>query len=303
MAAEETAAKGSVKLFGQHMSKKTLGVAALVGVGVIGYAYYRKSKGASSASTATTATTDPATGYPYGSAEDTAALAAQDSGTNTNLSGVGSYGAIDPNTGIPYAQEVATGGGGATGTGTTTTTASITNAQWEQEAISDLEAGGVAQSVINDAESGLPRYLAKLKLSSGQATAVQMAVGLAGPPPEGGPFSIIPAAPAPIPFPPKKPAAKPKEPAGLKVTTLDARTATVAWAKDTGATSYTVQRSGKGADTVGDVTSHTFGDLDPDKRYTFTVTAKNSAGDSPAAHGSFTTKKAAATPHPGPIRK
>jgi LysM repeat protein len=208
MAAEETAAKGSVKLFGQHMSKKTLGVAALVGVGVIGYAYYRKSKGASSASTATTATTDPATGYPYGSAEDTAALAAQDSGTNTNLSGVGSYGAIDPNTGIPYAQEVATGGGGATGTGTTTTTASVTNSQWEQEAISDLEAGGVAQSVVNDAESGLPRYLAKLKLSSGQATAVQMAVGLAGPPPEGGPFSIIPSAPAPIPFPPKKPVSK-----------------------------------------------------------------------------------------------
>jgi hypothetical protein len=65
-----------------------------------------------------------------------------------------------------------------------------TNAEWEQEAIADLQDGGVSQATVNDAESGLPRYLAHLTLSSAQAAAVQMAVGLAGKPPEGGPFSI-----------------------------------------------------------------------------------------------------------------
>jgi hypothetical protein len=211
--------KGTVKIAGQHLSKKTLMIAGLVGAGVIGYAYYRKSKSSGSAASTTTAGTDPATGYPYGSPEDTAALAAQTAGTNTNLSGAGAYGAIDPNTGIPYAQEVASGGGA--GGSSTTAAASVTNSQWEQEAISDLEAGGVAQNVVSDAEAGLPRYLAKLSLTSGQATAVQMAVGLAGPPPEGGPFNIIPAAPTPITA-PKKPGPKPK-PKPSKTVTADGR--------------------------------------------------------------------------------
>ena len=132
---------------------------------------------------------DPATGFDYGTPQDLEAL-------NAN--------AGSPDLG--FGSGIGLGGGGGTGeffdpatgqfdltspfTGSTAPPAVTTNAQWEQEAIADLEAGGVAQSTINDATSGLPRYLAHLTLSSAQASAVQQAVGLAGPPPSGGPFAI-----------------------------------------------------------------------------------------------------------------
>src|SRR6185437_4030507 len=85
-------AKGDVKIFGAHLNKKTLYIGLAVGAGVLGYAWYSKRKNAgaggalvdSSASGADNI--DPSTGFPYGSAEDTAALA-QDSGVNTNLTG------------------------------------------------------------------------------------------------------------------------------------------------------------------------------------------------------------------------
>jgi PASTA domain len=196
---------GTVKLFGQSVSKKTLMIGGLVGAGVLGYAWYRKSKNSSAAAASTdtsatdsTAGIDPATGYPYGSAEDTEALSAQqDSGLDTNT---GSD--IDPETGYPYdsTQDLAalgytsTGGTGSTGsTGSTATTPS----EWEQEAITNLQDGGVSAATLSAAEEGLPRYLANLpQLSSADVTAVQLAVGLTGPAP-GGPYSIIQPAPAP----------------------------------------------------------------------------------------------------------
>jgi hypothetical protein len=207
------AAAGTVKLPGfGNVSKKTLGIVALVAGGVLAYLYVRKARGGSGLGASTTAAgtaaatdpnLDPATGYDYGTPQDLAALQAQSGmvggdpyglGGGIGLGG-GSQGGLyfDPATGqwdltSPY-------------TGTSTTTAAVTtNAEWEQECIANLEAGGVSQSTIGDAESGLPRYLAHLTLSGGQATAVQLAVGLTGPPPSGGPFSIR-RAPAPPPKP------------------------------------------------------------------------------------------------------
>jgi hypothetical protein len=204
------APSGTVKLFGQAVSKKTLMIGGLVGAGVLGYAWYRKSKsgGGAAAAAGTSAAaagagTDPATGYPYGSAQDTAALSAQqDSGLDTNA---GSD--IDPQTGYPYdsAQDLAQLGYTSSGGAASTTAAATTVSQWEQECISNLESGGVDATTISNAEAGLPRYLAHLSLSSAQATAVQLAVGLTGPPPGGGTYSIIaaPAAPPPAATPPK----------------------------------------------------------------------------------------------------
>jgi hypothetical protein len=184
-----------------EVSKKTLLIGGAVAAGVLGYVWYRRyrsgaaaaSSGAASGTTAASSAIDPQTGYPSGSPEDEAALAAadglgtgygQDYGTGyTGAGGIGPTGEyFDPLTGqydlpSPY-------------TGTTTTVPVTTNAQWEQEAIADLEAGGVSQATVNAAESGLPRYLAKLTLSSAQGSAVQQAVGLAGQPPEGGPYAI-----------------------------------------------------------------------------------------------------------------
>lgn len=194
-----------------EVSKKAAAVTGVVAGGVLGYAYYRHARGGSAASTAasgtaaagmvtdpagnTCAALDPSSGYCPGTSQDLAYQDQQD-----GSSGLGGSD-IDPETGYQYgsaADEAAlaelnggsagtSGSSGTSGSGSTVTT----NAEWEQEAITNLEAGGVAQATITAAESGLPRYLAKLSLSSAQATAVQLAVGLTGDPPVGGPYAII----------------------------------------------------------------------------------------------------------------
>lgn len=223
-APETTTGKGDVKLPGLgKVSKKALAIGALVAGGVLAYVYFRHAKGTSSAGTGTAAGTtaagtvtdpagnvcaalDPSSGYCPGTPEDleyqeSAGSTAQDTGLDTN-----GEGDIDPETGYPYGsvqdedalQQMGLGGGTGSTTGTTGTGSTVTtNAEWEQECIANLEAGGVAQSTVSDAESGLPRYLAKLSLSSAQATAVQMCVGLTGPPPVGGPYNIVPAPASP----------------------------------------------------------------------------------------------------------
>src|ERR1700685_2457696 len=140
---------GTVKLFGQSVSKKTLMIGGLVGSGVLGSACWRKSRNSSAAASTTTAAADtstdaeidPATGYPYGSAEDTSALSAQqDSGLDTNT---GSD--IDPETGYPYdsTQDLAALGYTSTGgAGSSSSSTATTIAQWEQEAIANLQKGG-----------------------------------------------------------------------------------------------------------------------------------------------------------------
>lgn len=200
------------------VSKKALVVTGVVAGGVLAYAYYRHSKTASAATTAPSATTsagtvtdpagnvcaalDPNSGYCPGTAQD---LAYQESeGTGEN--GLGDSD-IDPQTGYVYgspqdeaalATLYGTGSGTGTSSTSSTSTATVTtNAEWEQECIANLQAGGVDATTIANAESGLPRYLAKLSLSSAQATAVQLAVGLTGEPPVGGPFSIITAPSSP----------------------------------------------------------------------------------------------------------
>lgn len=204
-------ADADVKLPGLgKVSKKTLYIGGAVAAVVVGYLYIRHGRSSSSSGTGTSGTADttgtdtssqdidPQTGYPYGSPEDQAALSAQqDSGLNTN-----SLDNIDPSTGYPYgsAQDLQGLGLGGGGTSTTTPTAPVTNADWEQAAVADMEGAGVSAATLSAAEAGLPRYLARLTLTSAQATAVQEAVALAGPPPVGGPYSIR-TAPAPAPKP------------------------------------------------------------------------------------------------------
>ena len=179
--------------------------AGVVGAGVLVYAYSRrKASAATSAAAASTAADqtaiDPATGQPYGSAADQEALAAQQGygtglGGNGTVNGLGGNGLYyDPADGQYDLSEPYTGTG--TGTGVTTAGGPATVSEWEQTALGDLQDGGVSQATIADAQSGLPRYLAGLTLSAGQAAAVQQAIGLAGEPP-GGPYHIR-IAPAPV---------------------------------------------------------------------------------------------------------
>jgi hypothetical protein len=295
------APSGTVKIFGQSVSKKTLMIGGLIGAGVLGYAWYRKSKNGGSstsaaADTSATAGIDAATGYPYGSAEDTAALSAQqDSGLDTNA---GSD--IDPETGYPYdsAQDLAqlgytSGGGSGSGSGSTVTTI----AQWEQECISNMQAGGVDAATLSAAEEGLPRYLAHLpQLSSADATAVQLAVGLTGPPPGGGTYNIIQpvSSPSPVSGTPatNKPAGTPPD---VKVS-VSGTTAHITWGAEGGegggqATSYNIQVTPKDASAhnIGNRTSYSVGGLKKNTPYQVHISAQNSAGPGPAGVVPFKT--------------
>jgi len=177
---------GTVKLpLLGNVNKKTLAIGAVVAGGVLAYFYIRRAHAASGTGTATSAGTtaadpnlDPATGFDYGTPQDIQALDA--SAGSANL-GFGS--GIGLGNGVPAGGQFFDPNAPAPATVTT-------NAEWEQEAIANLEAGGVSQATVRNAESGLPRYLAHLALSAEQATAVRLAVGLTGPPPSGGPFAI-----------------------------------------------------------------------------------------------------------------
>jgi hypothetical protein len=184
------------------VSRKTLMIGALVAGGVLAYVYFPKARtsaaaaGGGTTGSAGATVTDPAgnvcaalgpSGYCPGTPEDLAyseqsGYGTTPAGLDSGIDGQGDGLYYDPADGqydlsSPY-------------TGTSTTTAITTNAEWEQECIANLQAGGVSQATISAAESGLPRYLAKLTLSSAQGSAVQQAVGLTGTPPQGGPYSI-----------------------------------------------------------------------------------------------------------------
>lgn len=270
----------SVKVFGQEMNKKALYFGGAAAVGILGYAWWRHSQSSGSGSTAATASSgtniDPATGFPYGSPEDQAALA-QQQGSGLGL-GSGDISGIDPNTGNPGVFDPGTGTWLDTGLGTGIGNSQgvANNAEWEQQAIADLQAGGVAQSVVSSAESGLPRYLAKLTLTPAQGSAVQMAVALAGPPPNGGPFTIRIQD-----NPPRKPG-KPETP-HPRVKATAKKSLEFDWAAVHGATRYTGQLL-DGSHVVR--TSETpadhewFSGLREDHEYGFRVRAHNNHGDS-----------------------
>lgn len=180
------------------VDKKALIAASAVGGIVLVYAYTRRSKTAGAAPAAADATQDPTA--PDTTSED---FAPDDAGLGLDDTGALGDSSIDPVTGFPYGspQDLdALGAAGGDGTGTVVTTTPVTSqtpGEWEAAAIADLRAAGVSAAVLTAAENGLPRYLAGLTLNAAQASAVQIAVGLAGPPP-GGPYPIkrAPAPPA-----------------------------------------------------------------------------------------------------------
>lgn len=154
---------------------------------IVGFAYVRNRGSAASASTTAAAgstTTDPATGYPEGSAEDIAAL--QDQGGA--YAGVGGYsGAGGGITNQQYYYDPADGlydltapytGNGA-GTANTGPGTFSSNAYWVQYCEQNVV--GYSASQIQGA---LSAYLAGIGLSTTQFTIYQAALAVGGEPPE-----------------------------------------------------------------------------------------------------------------------
>jgi hypothetical protein len=179
-------------------NKKVVAVVAVGTAGVIAYIILKKktSGGSASASNAANTGIDPATGYPYGSSEDEAALAAQSSDTS------GSGSDIDPATGYAYGSEqdeeaLAAQSGSADSidygsSAITGTTSFTTNSEWAQQCeqvVPPLINSTTAQS---DVAAAIGRFLAGLSLTEEQAQIIQVCESEEGPPPVGT-FAIIPA--------------------------------------------------------------------------------------------------------------
>jgi hypothetical protein len=204
----------AVKIAGHEVKTPYLVAAGAVIVILVGYAIVkRRQDAAAAAASPAAADIDPATGDIAGSAQDEADLAAQAGGDSAGTPGYGGYGdyaggsdlypdtiaasgpdAIDPNTGVPYAEEAGwvynsqsgtwsyngTGAGPGTGTGAGTYT---TNAQWLQAAESYFVSNGLVSDGGVALTSALGKYLAGSDVTPDQETLVQQATGLEGYPP------------------------------------------------------------------------------------------------------------------------
>lgn len=155
-----------------------------VGVGIVlvaGVYYYRKNKAASDAANANAAAvtaagsteTDPATGYPYGSPEDAAALQSQ-----------GNY--QSPDVGGGYGYSGYAGGSGVGAFGTSAPGTFISNADWAQyvEGYEINTMGADAPTVGNV----IGKYLTGQPLTTdSMVSIVQSAIAIGGYPPVSGP--------------------------------------------------------------------------------------------------------------------
>jgi hypothetical protein len=133
----------------------------------IGVWYYIERKNSASSSSSTTAgssaatagsaaaQTDPLTGYPYGSSEDLAALAAQ--------------------------QEANASSGSSDSSGTTTSQTYTTNAAWGEAAINYLVGLGIDPT---EANAAIEAYLNSQSLSTSQQADVNEAIQALGAPPQ-----------------------------------------------------------------------------------------------------------------------
>jgi len=175
-----TAPAAKVKVPGVGPTDKRIVIGgALAGIAVGGYAYYKKRQADSVAAVPSSAI-DPATGLPYGSAEDATALTSQ-----------GGY--VQPDLG--------TSGGPSDTPPAPQTPGFTSNAQWTQTAQAYLVDNGGGDAAIIGAALG--KYISGQPCTEAQKTIVEQAIAAEGYPPVSGttgyPPSIRDAAPLPVP--------------------------------------------------------------------------------------------------------
>jgi hypothetical protein len=177
------ALEGTVKTPFGEMKKKTAAIAGIGGIAIIGIIYYKnkQTQAANAAATAAAANSaanqtgtnntqiDPATGFPYGSAEDEQALAAQQGIQYTPWGGYG-------------------GGGGGGGGGGNPGPPFTSNAAWASYCEQSMGSTG-ADAIA----AALGHYLVGVPLATGENTIVDQAIAIGGYPPVAGPNGYPPA--------------------------------------------------------------------------------------------------------------
>ena len=273
---------GTINIFGSKVPKPVaFGVGSAIIIG--GVIYYRKNKedAASSASVEAAGSTeiDPATGYPYGSAEDAAALASQ--GNYQTSSNIGGYGF----SGYGGGSGASAFGSGAPGTFTN-------NAEWAQfvEAYEINNMGADGPAVGN----AIGKYISGQPLTTdGMISIVQSAIAIGGYPPVSGPNGHPPGyvtSPTPTPTQPSSAVYASNPPAGLHVVFMGRSGGQIAWNKSANAKSYTVYLLGRGKFNTEN-TNANLGSLKPNTSYTVQVWANPTPTGGPHSTKTFKTAR------------
>jgi hypothetical protein len=246
--------------------KYVIGGAVLIAV-ILAVAYYRHSKNQPAAGTdSTTATSstdpnavDPATGLTY--AEE--------------ASQQGGYMYGDVGYGGNYGGGFGGFGGFGTGTGTTGTTGITTNSEWLAQAESDLSGTYDAGSLT----VALTKVLGGVAVTTAQRDMFLQAKGIEGDPPQGYPQPIKLVNPG-------QGGTKPGKVTGVKVTGHSPHTVSLAWNPVSGATGYIIAYGKKTPGqfhTTSSTHGVTVGNLTAKTRWAFNVTASNGSGNGPVS--------------------
>jgi hypothetical protein len=246
---------GTIKTPIGTVEKKT---ALILGGGVVVLGiivWYRQKQMDTSSGTIPEAEINPATGYPYGSAEDAAALAAQNA----------------------YVSPPANGGGGGTST-YPTTNGYTSNSQWVQGVIEYM----VGHDLIDEPaqlSAALGKYIIGAYVTDTENSLIQQAIAVQDFPPVSGPNGYPPSVNK---TPPNgAPTTTTGEPAAphLHHVTTQRTSAILQWNPAANAAKYIVYQSG-GKTVASNVTgtSYTVTGLKADTSYSFSVASVNSAG-------------------------
>lgn len=167
-----------------------------------------------------------------------------------------------------------------------------TNSQWAQYASTQLSAASDKWS-SGDVMAALGAFLTNKPLTTTQQAIVQAAIGQAGQPPEGT-HPIIPGGDVPITV----------APAGLRVVSTTATTATLSYNAVAGAGYYRGYRSGASGNVgASDGTTMTISGLTPNTSYSFQVAADTTSGSPGPKSSSVTGKtKAVTLAKPGGVK-
>jgi hypothetical protein len=246
---------GTIKTPVGTVSKKS----ALIlgsGVAVLGFiVWYRQKQLGGTGDTAETETAiNPATGYPYGSAEDAAALAEQ-----------ASY--VSPT--------VPTGGGSSV---PTSNVGYSSNGQWTQAVVEYMLNNGLVEDTAQ-LSAALGKYITGAYATDTEVSLIQQAIAVQGFPPIAGttgyPPSINRTPPSTTPTTPTGDAAAPR----LHHVNTTKSSAILQWSPAANAKTYIVYKTGGAVVKSGVVeTSFTVLNLKPNTTYSFSVAGVNADG-------------------------
>jgi LysM repeat protein len=275
----------------QKVGPLPLGVWLLMALGLVFYLQKKNSASATGTGSAVPnqqtdpagniGSIDPATGYVYGTPEDTAALAANNAGTATSTTT------------------------GTTGTTSTTTAGAYAdNNSWAQAAINYLVGLGIDPSSANEA---IEQYLNGQTLTTQQQADVNEAIqSLGAPPTVPGPTGTPPVnvVTPPATTTPTGTVYATNPPTGVTVSSKTASTVSLKWNKSANATGYTVGYGKTSAANTWSTTAPaaqagiTIGNLDANTLYYFRVQATPAQSGAAAGTAQATTAKAAAAASP-----